>query len=81
MNFKQQVDESIADFIERFRKKAGKCLVQFPKDEYAFMAISGINPQLRDKFVRQAYHDLNELAYRAIRIEQFIQEKEKTWVS
>lgn len=45
--------------------------------EYAYMAISGMHPHLREKLVGQACHDIYKLASRATRIEQFIQEKEK----
>ena len=77
MNLRQKVDESPADFVERFRRLARKCSVQFPEAEYASMAISGMHPQLKEKLVGQACTDLNSLATRAVRIEQFIQEKEK----
>lgn len=74
MNLKQQVNVSTTNFVEMFRKKAEKCYVQFRETEYAFMIISGMYFQLKDKMEGEACNDLNEVEYQEICIEWIILE-------
>ncbi|KAJ8555382.1 hypothetical protein K7X08_012878 [Anisodus acutangulus] len=76
-NLKQQVDESTADFIERFRKKVGKCTVHFPESECAHVIINNMHPQLKEKLVGKSCSNLSQLAEKASQIKQYVQEKER----
>lgn len=42
-----------------------------------FTEINGIHPQLKERLIRQAWMDLNELASKVVRIKQYIHENEK----
>ena len=58
MNLKHQVDESIADFLERFRKLSSQCNVYFPKSWYANITMGNMYPQLKEKLIAQECLDL-----------------------
>lgn len=63
MNLLQKVDESVVEFIARYRKTTRKCSVQFPKSQLTSMAISRMHPQLSEKLVGQTCIHLNNLAF------------------
>ena len=44
MNLKQQVDESVTDLLERFRKLRSRCNIQFLEFEYANIAMGNMHP-------------------------------------
>ena len=44
MNLKQQVDKSVVDFSEWFKKLISWCNVQFPKSKYANITMGNMHP-------------------------------------
>lgn len=51
LGIKQQASELMTGFLERFKRIKGKCRIQLPDAECAFIAVSNINPQLREKLI------------------------------
>jgi hypothetical protein len=67
---KQKPDESVEQFIMRFKKIRTRCLTTLPKAEYIKIAIDGLNFELRKKFEGITFIDLFELSERAFRFER-----------
>ena len=51
LGIKQQDNEPITEFLERFRKVKRKCSVQLPEAKCASIAVNNIYPQLREKLL------------------------------
>ena len=49
MNLKQQVDESVADFLEWFKKLISRCNVQSLESKYANITMGNMHPQQKRK--------------------------------
>ena len=75
LGIKQQANEPVTKFLERFRRIKGKCSVQLPEDECASIAVNNMNPRLREKLIASEYCDLTQLSWKAARVEQFIIER------
>ena len=61
-SIKQQSNETIIEFLERFRRFKGKCKMQLPKADRAFIIVNNMNPQLREKMIVSKYCDLAQLS-------------------
>lgn len=77
LNMKQQMDETITNFIERFRKLISKCMTQHPRVEYVNMVMSNMHPLLREILLTQDCLDLNLLTTNVFRIDQIITTKQQ----
>ena len=75
LGIKQQANEPVTEFLERFRRVKGKCSVQLPEAECSSIAVNNMNPQLREKLIVSEYCDLAQLSWKAARVEQFIIER------
>ena len=65
LSIKQQANEPMIEFVERFKKVKGKHSVQLPDAKCAFIAINNMNPQLREKLIVSEYCDLAQLSWNA----------------
>ena len=70
-------NESIDNYISRFRQMKARCLTLIPEYELVQMAASGLNYAIRKKLVSQHLRDMSQLADRARQIEQLNIEKER----
>ena len=77
LSIKQQADEPVIEFLERFRRVKRKCSVQLPENECTSIAVKNMNPQLRQKLIGSEYYSLAQLSWKAARVEQFIIERER----
>ena len=48
LGIKQQANESVTEFLERFRRVKGKCSVQLLEVECSSIAVNNMDPQLRE---------------------------------
>ena len=72
---KQKPDESLEQFIMRFKRIRTRCLTTLLEVEYVKIAINGLNFELRKKFEGITFINLFELSERASRFEGLLKEE------
>ena len=70
MNVKRHHDESIDDYLSRFRQMKARCFTQIPEHELVQMVAAGLDYSIRKKLVNQQLRDMAQLADRVRQIEQ-----------
>ena len=58
LGIKQQANELMIEFLERFRRVKGKYSVQLLEAKYASIIVNNMKPQLREKLIISKYGDL-----------------------
>ena len=58
LDIKQQANEPMMVFLERFGRVKGKCSVQLLEAECASIVMNNMNSQLREKLIVLEYCDL-----------------------
>lgn len=76
MNFKQQNNETVVDFIKSFKKTGFMSTIQFPKEEYVALVLGNILPYLKEELVTYEFLDSSQVRTKAFRFESFIWEGE-----
>ena len=58
---RQRPDETVEQFIMRFKRTCMHCQIILPKREYVKFAVDGLDFEFRKKFERVTFFDLYEL--------------------
>nr|KYP70906.1 hypothetical protein KK1_010146 [Cajanus cajan] len=77
MNIKRQSNETLDDYLNRFRQLKSRCYTNIPEHELVRIAATGLDFSIRKKLVNEQLRDMAQLAEKVRRIEQIKLEKEK----
>ncbi|XP_027337413.1 uncharacterized protein LOC113851132 [Abrus precatorius] len=75
VNIKRIHNESIDNYLSRFRQMRSRCFTQIPEYELVQVAIGGLEYSIRKKLINQQLRDMSQLATRVRQIEQLKAEK------
>lgn len=70
-------NETVDQFIVKFKKATNKCLVTLPKKTFVDLAFNGLKFEIREMMVGHPYLDLLQLSTIAIKHESLLREKDK----
>ena len=71
----QREGETAENFLARFKRARNRCHLDIPEREFVKLAMSGLGYRLKKKFVGMEFGDLFELATRATRYEDILNEE------
>ncbi|KAF3431907.1 hypothetical protein FNV43_RR26643 [Rhamnella rubrinervis] len=71
----QRESETAESFLARFKRARNRCHLDVPEREFVKLAMSGLSYRLKKKFVGMEFGDLFELATRATRYEDILNEE------
>ncbi|XP_050896651.1 uncharacterized protein LOC127103431 [Lathyrus oleraceus] len=74
---KRKVDESVDQYLNKFRLLKARCFTQVPEHELVEMVVGGLDYSIRKKMDTQYLRDMAQLADRVRRIERLKAEKSK----
>ena len=61
-NIKRMVNESVDDYLNRFRQMKSRCFTPIPEHEIVKIATSGLDYSTRKKLINQQFLDMAQLA-------------------
>jgi hypothetical protein len=74
-SIKSYLNESIDDYLSRFRKLKSRCPTPIPEVELVKMAVRGLDYQVKKKVLNHHIIDMAQLADRVRRVENLYAEK------